>query len=1216
VLTLNKAWLVFQDTVLGVALHGQQDFGDSIAGHIAKPTTMSQSVSLQDGGVPLDPERIQIHLQQATQSLDVRQGLVHCPITALAFYTSSDKQLYILAGEDRRLKVYSTHDQKLRGQLRVFADQPIHGISVSSSGDLLVWGAASVAIVPGLSVQLLIRGEDARAPYEAAACDWIYDGRISPYDSGRGVVVTAHNEVVPFTVGYHEGELRPKPVWGGLLFLSRPILYSTAVQWTAPDEVLVVAGTVFGEIVVWKCHLGREVHGLEVLFVLSGHEGSIFGVAISPEVELVPGLKQRFLASCSDDRTIRIWDITENPEKDSKGDEKQEKVEEVRETGFGGNNNSEAQDTATETDPADRCLAVAIGHASRVWHVRFACNEAASAGPIEVCSFGEDTTMQNWRLDGGTRASNAAPKTAVASGKAYTYALEHVEKTACHNGKHIWSCAVTSDGPGRSYTVTGGADGKVTLLRGGRDAVAMNETVSGNQSHLLSLDDVMLSLPMEASGEDKACELLPPKSRKDGFLRYAFLSKDRLLVSTISGRLLLGDLRHGTSWSEVATSDATQQDLKGYNVVKAVAPGTAIIGSTGGHLYVFREAQGLEEIAQLSAKVADVLCIPDGSEGLREELRIFVTVLGSTEATIFTLDTKTPNLTVKGYSAIALHIGFVVTSVGVCGDLLLLGSRKGAITVYQDTAGVYVHQTSRNDCKTKGGDAVTSITTLPPLNGARPKYVLTTCRDGKYRIYEVQSSTAGSSLQLRHETTPPLGPMLEGARLVLSKQGDLELVIYGFRSANFVVWNETRQQEIASVACGGAHRTFDYFADPADANKLRFVYTKASAMGIFSQDEPSVQVVRQGGHGREIRAIASDASWTPFSQYVATGAEDTCIRIWECSKDLDDGTVTDIRCLAVLQKHTAGLQALKWEQNGYLLSSAGAEEFFVWKITSLESEYKGLAVMCEAVYPFRTPDGDLRIMDFDSRTVGPDQTHPEARILLTMVFSNSVLKTYRYTQRDGFTCKQTGKYTGACLTQVKQMPSRLGQTTFSVITGSTDGTVALWKPTAPVGHEDDEMGYQIVLKTRAHENSVKSLELVRPFANDTFYVCTGGDDNALSIHALTARVDEAGRVEFEAFPCSRVRDAHAAAVTGVKLLRTDGIHSFLVTISNDQRLKIWRMELSASGSEPPRVALLYNAYSALADPGGLEIIDGGNLMVAGVGIEIWDFFRGKKVEFL
>lgn len=1126
--------------------------------------------------------------QEALQAL--RQDLVHCPITALAFYTSVQEQLFVLAGEDAWIKVYDTQDRQLRGQLRIFAEQPIHGISLTSTSDLLVWGAQRVAIVSRSSVEQLLRGEEVQSPIEVKACDWIYDGRISPYDSTKGVLVTGHSEVVPFTI-VELRKAQPTPVFGELLFLARPILYSSTVNWTAPDCVLVVAGTVFGEIVVLKCRLGTNVRGMEVLYFLTGHEGSIFGVDILPEVELEPGRKQTLLASCSDDRTIRIWDISESSEATTV--EVKRRVEEARETGFGANHNSETRTTTDDSAASSsaRCLAVATGHASRIWHVRFACNEG-TAGPIEVCSFGEDTTMQRWRIQCRNDATNGVLKTAVASDIAYHYTLEHLERTSCHDGKHIWSCAVTADGPGRTCTVTGGADGKVTLMRGGMDAVPVNRPTSGKLDTLMSLDDVLALLGNpEASKDDEGAHPVVPKRGKDGFLRYAFLSKDHLLVSTLSGRLLLGDLRSGPSWTEVGGDDTIKQDLKSYIVVKAVAPDIAILGSTSGRLYIFREAQGLAEIAQLSGKITGVLCIPDTRvdvEGSGNKLRILVTILGSTRATIFTLDTRTAEITAQ-QSHLALHIGLVVTSVGVCGDLLLLGSRKGSITVYKEIDGAYVHQTSRNDCKTKGGDAVTSITTLPPLDGADPKYVLITCRDGKYRIYEVQSSTTGVTIQLRHETTPPIGPMLEGANLIRSAEGDLELVIYGFRSTNFVVWNETRQQEIACVPCGGAHRTFDYFFDPTDANKVRFVYTKASSMGIFSQDEPSVEVLKQGGHGREIRAVAAEA-WR--TTYIATGAEDTCIRIWDWSRD-EEERIADMRCLAVLRKHTAGLQALKWEENGYLLSSAGAEEFFVWKVTTLESEYEGLAVVCEAVYPFRTPDGDLRIMDFDSYTLPQDQINPEGGIVVTMAFSNSVLKTYVYTQETGFSLRQEGKYTGACLTQVRHLIPVPGQPQLKVITGSTDGIVAVWKPTAPGDDENDE-GYRIELTVRAHQNSVKSLEVAVLFV-DKYYVYTGGDDNALCIQSLNATTTDVSAVV--------VLDAHAAAITGVKVLSQDAFYTFLATVSNDQRLKIWRIEAI---QPTPRVALLHNSYSALADPGGLDLIDDGSLMVGGVGMEIWD----------
>jgi WD40 repeat protein len=1085
----------------------------------------------------------------------VKQDFVHCPITALAFYTIWDDQ-YILAGEDAWLKVYDARESFLLGQLRVFAEQSIHGFSVSDDGSLLVWGAQSVSVIPRRSVEALIHGrqEGVASPVETKAVDWIYDGCLSPFDEGRGVLITAHNEVVPFRVD--GGTL----VFGGLISPSRPILYSAAVEWTESDCVLVAAGTVFGEIVVWKCHLTDDGDDrAEVMFVFTGHEGSIFGVAISPVMNVGSVEKRRFLASCSDDRTVRIWDITEQPRTTATVSEPKRISDEARETGFGDNGNSETVAVANQAESSRRCLAVGMGHASRIWHVKF---EAAPDGVAQIYSFGEDTTVQGWQLREGDNREG--------------WHLDKLEATGCHNGKHIWSAAVASSGHGKSLIATGGADGKVTLLGAQKTAEDMgagyNSTI---ESRLLP------SMPFSGRAESPSS----PRLKNEGFLRYAFLSEGSLLISTTSGRVLLASLKEGLPSVEVDMSEETREDLKLYNVAKTIAPGTALLGSGSGRVYIFRQTGNehpqtceLEELARLPGKITDILPFPESEDSAEGPLKVLVTVLGSPEATIFTLNTQQSPITFST-QPVPLHKGFITTSVALCNDLLILGSRKGIVTAYKDTEAGYTQQTHRLDCKTKGGDAVTSITILPPLPGAAPRYFLTTCRDGKIRIYEVADN--GTTLELRHETTPPLGPMLEGARFFQpSVWDDPELIIYGFRSTNFVVWNETRQVQLASVACGGAHRTFDYFTSPTNASMLRLVYTKASAMSIYSQNQTSLNVTKPGGHGREIRSVASQGG------YIATGAEDTCIRIWE--RPNSDERIGNMRCLAVLQKHTAGIQALKWFGSEYLLSSAGGEEFFIWRVTRLESAYKGLAVVFEAKYPDRTKDGDLRITDFDITEGGG------RGMVVTLVFSNSTLKTYRYASQRGFELICQGRYTGACLTQVRHLriAGRL-----AVLTASTDGFLAVWK------QEREERDYGLVLTSRVHQSSIKSLDISSTWT--TWQVMTGGDDNGLGI--LSLEWDYYGD-SFAVTSKCRVRDAHAAAITGVGIVQEDDDYIYLATVSNDQRLKIWRVENlddEDDEDEGVRVALVDNQYSALADPGGLDMIAPGKLMVAGVGMEIW-----------
>ena len=84
-----------------------------------------------------------------------------------------------------------------------------------------------------------------------------------------------------------------------------------------------------------------------------------------------------------------------------------------------------------------------------------------------------------------------------------------------------------------------------------------------------------------------------------------------------------------------------------------------------------------------------------------------------------------------------------------------------------------------------------------------------------------------------------------------------------------------------------------------------------------------------------------------------------------------------------------------------------------------------------------------------------------------------------------------------------------------------------------------------------------------------------------------------------------VRSAHAAAVTGIAILRLleDGRDALVVTASTDQRVKTWR--LVGWQSQDLRIVLLDDRYSAVADSGDLEVLDRDRVLVVGVGMEVW-----------
>lgn len=1214
---------------------------------------------------------------------------VHCPITALELFRPSSSSsspnggpLYALSGEDTHLRIYDAQTQRLCASVRVFSAQPIHGMSLGGAAGaeaLLVWGGASVTALSRAHVEDLITAaaadggaeDDVAVPLQVVqAPDWIYHGAMSPSRPDKGAIVTAHNEVIPLhiatsrtgEVSLRLGRLRAPP--------SRPILYSAQVRSVGGDgdEVLVAAGTVFGEIIVWRCCFGAgdddddadnaDADGVEVLFVFTGHEGSIFGVDISPELVVHPesGRPVRLLASCSDDRTVRVWDIS-----DTEARRQRLATQEftgARETGFGENvSPSTGREASVAAYQSPRPLAVAMGHVSRIWNVRFSPESARyssterPARSLTLYSFGEDATAQRWRLDLSKRWASALeielPQSngkAERDGEAVPAAtLTHETMFHNHSGKHIWSSALlwpmSPTSQDKTHIATGGSDGKIHLTE--EYATTTDEhgqssiiTVSGeNVTSRLEAGKCLPSARNGKQGNDdgavRAAETELGNAVGEPFHMYTLLSGTSSLATTASGRLFRGSLTGSEMhWTEVPLPRSIRDDLARYQTIRSAAPETALIGSPNGQLYLYHRGE-LHPLFKTSRKIADIFCLP--VESVRQlgfvgpqqvqstTIPVVVTTMGSSQVRLLLLEPDTVDILTHD-SIVELEKGFIVTAVACCQEYLVFGSRIGALLVQRWNAqeGRF-HQVARLN-RPGSKDAVSSITSLPPKRGVPSPYFLTTSRDGRYRVYEItkKSDTVDISVHLRHEAVPPLGPMIEGAFFSIPTTADTtittpELILCGFRSKDFIVWNETRQQELANVECGGAHRAFTYRVDPSDPEKIAFIWTKASRTCIHSQEAVSQRALKSGGHGREIKAVAS------CGEYLATGAEDTDIRVWRYGKG------GGLRCLAVIEKHTTGIQCLRWAGDNYLISSSGNEELCVWRVTRLEkSDYEGLAIACEGVYPDKTRDGDLRIMSFDVEILETVQGgEADAVLCLSLVLSNSTLKTYRYSKTGGFMLLAEARYTGACLMQIRHLRIAPGLQDGSweahVLTAATDGHIAVWKvTTTTTSASSSEMArYALVGVSRLHQSSIKALDLrpVRPSRGaaqqqqSSLAVVTGGDDNAIG-HVHLEWTGE----HFRAATRSLANGAHAAAITGLCITGIDaddsegvddGLYRVEVcTSSTDQRVKTWRLAAERDGVG--KTTLLANRYSAIADCGDLESLDGGGrVVVAGVGIEAW-----------
>lgn len=1124
------------------------------------------------------------------------------PITALAHCCQAEgteQNELLLVGEGAFLKIYEVKSSEIIAQCRVFNSQTVHGITVQGiqgcgDGLIAIWGGRSFTLLDDVDFKNIILGDvSSLVSNEKVAPDWLLACAISPFDASGGCIfITAHSvalHVLPLG-GSKQLSVRR------LSSPSRSILYSANIVWTSESSIMVAAGTVFGEIeiIALKMSISDSTESSEVLFTFTGHEGSIFGVQISPEIRGPDGKLTRLLASCSDDRTIRLWDLS--PLNSGPTDPPlTERL--LKDTGFGG-----VVPDSQGVLSANLCIATAMGHASRIWQVKFITPrnpETEKATPVNVLSFGEDTTVQQWALDGWSKTSDDnGVQDGLGLGKLTLKpkaALTHIKEFSHHTGKHIWSSSLIATGQLQSRLATGGADGAVSvfdiLLDGeqvGQESgqIAHNALAGESPEHhrharswIKSLDDLIEPLPAALIVQEPVVEQPPPiteskdgsaenttKSKKkknkkapvavkDGFNKYALVDLNRVLFTTNFGRVVVQSTAPTNSWLELSLPLGSESDLKSYSVVSGIPEhGIAILAGANGKVFMYSPSRGIEQIADLKHKVAGLFYI---SRTGRDTLLVLATLLGISEATFITI--RLSSLGKVDIQAIELPSAFVVTSAGDVGGLTILGSRKGDIAVYNLDSGVDGQVVSIDE-SFKCHDAITSVMSVPE-SFETPGHFIVTARDGTYAILFAFSTPLGDEVplddeiliqvKLIHQASLPFGPMIEGASYC-----GASLILHGFRSKTFIVWNETEQREICRVDCGGAHRSYVYSLLPQYGGTY-FAYTKASKLHIHEQYHPSHEVLKSGGHGREIKCCAV----SPDQRFIATAAEDTNIKIWGYDDVHGDIPGDRLQCAITLRKHSAGVQHLQWaassEKSYYLFSGGGCEEFNVWAVSGAPGS--GLGAVCEATLNDLSEERDLRIMGFDVNAISNpleiSLAGSNPMYLIAIAFSDSTIRAYWYTQGEGFEKFGHGRYTSSCITQIKVLISPNGES--NILTASTDGHLALWSMDGDGEDGDDEVTkFAMTKRIKVHQSAILSLDTL-PIGPDGFLVATGGDDNAISLVYLSTN-EFALRLT--------VPSAHAAAVSGLSFVAHShdsadqtGIFRFC-TVGGDQKVKIWEFK--------------------------------------------------------
>lgn len=197
---------------------------------------------------------------------------------------------------------------------------------MAENSQIGVWGGRSVAVI---SLSDLLKGVNAK---EYTFDNWITTAIFAYSDASIMYALTAHNVVLH--VQSSSGKINKKYTCD-----EKSILYSGSLKPLANGkDVMVASGTVLGGVVIWDMTSGTIKHNF------TSHEGSIFGLAFSSDSQK--------LISCSDDRSIRLWDLSTGAH-----------------------------------------LATGWGHLARIWDLHFYEND-------QIISVSEDCTARIWKISG------------------------------------------------------------------------------------------------------------------------------------------------------------------------------------------------------------------------------------------------------------------------------------------------------------------------------------------------------------------------------------------------------------------------------------------------------------------------------------------------------------------------------------------------------------------------------------------------------------------------------------------------------------------------------------------------------------------------------------------------------------------------------------------------------------------------------------------------
>lgn len=821
-------------------------------------------------------------------------------------------------------------------------------------------------------------------------------------------------------------------------------------------------------------------------------------------------------------------------------------------------------------------VATGWGHLARIWDIKF-YQYTPNSAKFHIISASEDCTSRLWLVDLDKKTINTQR---VMEG---------------HLGRNTW-CASINETLG--IMATGGSDGRVRLW---------------DLKEPQIIDENRNRLTLGSSGK-----------KSEQFKSFKIFQNGGAIVLTTSlGNLYRWDSR-GYTKLEIPGTDKkdTYIIMKIWNEIQTVAiayhDGTCFISN------IYDTSKSTSVTNKLKSKLTDIhtwsfnskYYLLSHSQNPQDDY--ILTVFNHNDG----------NLTVEQSLRLAQPESFLPISVEMISDkIILMGSRFGAIVYFNLDYGLERISHARCWRHIFSLDGIRSL-----VYDQDKKLLHISSRGGHFGVAELVIDAAKDSLSelnIISENKLPKGS-IEGC--VLLDNG--EKVFWGFRNDLFFIWNETRLYEIANERCGGSHRNWDAIIDRTDPSNYKIIYSKESQVMVVDSYKLSQRqatetfgkhtLIQDGTHGREIRAIKFNPIFNKNTRYriIATASEDTCINI-----GILDTKTNRLANKCTMRQHISGIQALKWSKDGqYLYSSAGREEFFIWKVKIQENEQQEMPYIYSkftSAMPPKTDVADLRIMDFDVCPIYLDTdlvtdltTDLDYQSeLIVSVYSDSGIRIWIHSRATGdITLVGTGQYRTCCIFNCNLI---ICNSHALLLISSTDGHVVGWELTSTL----ESLGIQVtdnkltttsltrgdfnslielgnyIFRLQTHQSSIKD-SIIIPASHtidntlsSEFYHIGAGDDNSLCLSLLSFSKGISIKKIFQEY------SAHSSTITGLAYYIAPGNKTGVISVGVDQNVNLWILE-------PDSLKKTETIYTTIADTGCIDIQQH-DIMIGGLGLSYW-----------